>query len=106
MVNSPFVDKFIIFDDPFYNRRVLTELNIPKKLQMIRLQKILKFLITIRNLHCDVVFDLNGTFNSLIYTYLSGAKHLIGYDPQGIGYLLDDKVQPTEDSTTKALVST
>lgn len=97
MVNSPFVDKFIIFDDPFYNRRVLTELNIPKKLQMIRLQKILKFLITIRNLHCDVVFDLNGTFNSLIYTYLSGAKHLIGYDPQGIGYLLDDKVQPTED---------
>jgi heptosyltransferase-2 len=96
MVDSPFVDKFIIFDDPFYNRRLLTETNILKKLQMIRLQEIIKLLITIRHLHCDVVFDLNGTFNSLIYTYLSGAKHLIGYDPRGIGYLLDDKVQPIE----------
>ena len=97
MVNSPFVDKFIVSDDPFYNRRLITEPNILKKLQMIRLQEIIKLLITIRHLHYDVVFDLNGTFNSLIYTYLSGAKHLIGYDPQGIGYLLDDKVQPTED---------
>jgi len=97
MVNSPFVDKFIVFDDPFYNRRLLTEPNIFKKLQLIHPQEILNLFITIRYLHCDVVFDLNGTFNSFIYTYLSGAKHLIGYDPQGIGYLLDAKVQSSED---------
>jgi heptosyltransferase-2 len=96
MVHSPFVDKLIVFDDPFYNRRLLTEPNILKKLQLISPREIIKLVMTIRQLHCDVVFDLNGTFNSFIYTYLSGAKQLLGYDPQGIGYLLDAKVQSSE----------
>ena len=97
MLDSPFVDRLIVFDDPFDNRVLLTETNIVRKLKRIHLQEIMKVLITIRSLQCDVVFDLNGTFRSFIFTYLSGAKHMIGYDWQGIGYLLDAKVKHSED---------
>lgn len=97
LLNSPYVDKLIVFDDPFDNRIILTEPNIVRKLKRIHLQEILKFIIMIRSLNCDVVFDLNGTYRSFIFTYLSGAKHKIGYDWQGVGYLLDAKVKHTED---------
>jgi len=97
ILDSPFVDKVIVFDDPFDNRIILTDPNIIRKLKRINLKDVMKFINTIRSLNCDFIIDLNGTYRSFIFTYLSGAKYKIGYDWQGVGYLLDAKVQHSED---------
>jgi len=90
---NPYVDELIIFDNPFYDRTILSQKSVLQKIKYINIKKIIEFVILLRNSHYDLVIDPSGSFASTIFTYLSGAKYKVGRDIRGRNFLFDIKIK-------------
>jgi heptosyltransferase-2 len=60
----------------------------------------LRYLGALRKNRYDLIVVLPNSFSSALLAFLSGAAHRIGYDRQGRGFLLTQKVAPPAENGT------